>query len=97
MRPYNALLWHAIRLGCKNGFKHFNFGTSHKDDNGLLEFKRRFGADTKPVNFYYHVNRGKIPNFENYTSKYNLAIKVWKSLPLKFTEMGGAHIRKWIC
>lgn len=49
LRPNNALLWHAIRWGCENGFRRFEFGRSELENEGLRSFKRSWGTEELPL------------------------------------------------
>jgi CelD/BcsL family acetyltransferase involved in cellulose biosynthesis len=44
LRPNNLLLWSAIRWGCDNGYALFDFGRTEATNEGLLQFKRGWGA-----------------------------------------------------
>ena len=92
----NALIWEGIKSGCAKGYNSFNFGTVLKGNQGLLNFKRHFGADIKSGDFYYN-NTGTAPKMENFMGGFRLAKMVWRRLPLRLTEFGGNKLRKWIC
>lgn len=49
MRPNNLLTWTAMQWGCEHGYALFDFGRSAPDNEGLLTFKRRWGADEQPL------------------------------------------------
>ena len=49
LRPNNLLLWTAIRWGCTNGFRLFDFGRSDLDNRGLRDFKDGWGTREKPL------------------------------------------------
>lgn len=49
LRPNNLLTWTAIQWACEHGFKSFCFGRSALDNEGLLTFKRRWGAEENPL------------------------------------------------
>jgi CelD/BcsL family acetyltransferase involved in cellulose biosynthesis len=44
LRPNNLLLWTAIRWGCENGYRTFDFGRTDLDNEGLRAFKRGWGT-----------------------------------------------------
>jgi CelD/BcsL family acetyltransferase involved in cellulose biosynthesis len=46
-RPNNLLLREAIRWGCGNGMRRFDFGRTDLDNEGLRAFKRAWGADER--------------------------------------------------
>jgi CelD/BcsL family acetyltransferase involved in cellulose biosynthesis len=45
LRPNNAVLWHAIRWACENGYSIFDFGRTDRANEGLSAFKRGWGAE----------------------------------------------------
>ena len=59
-------------------------GTSAIENDGLIKFKKHFGSDTSPVNFYYYKNKMNIPQMERYLSKDMITKKIWKKLPVFF-------------
>jgi CelD/BcsL family acetyltransferase involved in cellulose biosynthesis len=49
LRPNNAVLWHAMRWGCENGYSTFDFGRTDRANEGLRMFKRGWGAEEQPL------------------------------------------------
>jgi CelD/BcsL family acetyltransferase involved in cellulose biosynthesis len=49
MRPNNLLFWEAIKRGCEQDAKVFDFGRSDREDEGLRAFKRSWGAVEEPL------------------------------------------------
>lgn len=92
-----ALFWEAIKFGCTKEFQKFNLGITGRSNLGLLEFKSRFGAATKDVNFYYYLLRGKIPEYEQYYASYTSLKVLWSKLPKIITSKLGHKINGWIC
>jgi hypothetical protein len=48
-RANHLLLWNAIRWGCENGKRHFDFGKTSVSNTGLCDFKRSWGAIEQPL------------------------------------------------
>jgi hypothetical protein len=92
-----ALFWEAINFGCAKEFQNFNLGITGRSNSGLLEFKSRFGAATREVNFYYYLLRGKVPEYEQYYSSYAFLKALWSKLPKILTSTLGHKINGWIC
>lgn len=44
LRPNHAVLWRAIRWGCENGYRLFDWGRTDLDDTGLRAFKNGWGT-----------------------------------------------------
>jgi len=97
LRPYNALIWEGIKYGIENGFTIFNFGTTSIYNQGLLSFKKGWGATNKKVYFYYYLNKGKIPEIEEYVDSFGIVKKIWRQLPLPITSFVGKKVRTWVC
>jgi lipid II:glycine glycyltransferase (peptidoglycan interpeptide bridge formation enzyme) len=49
VRPNNAVFWEAIRWGCLNGYRTFDFGRTDFAAEGLRRFKRSWGAVEQPL------------------------------------------------
>ncbi len=49
LRPNNLVLWSAIRWGCTNGFRVFDFGRTDFDNPGLRDFKDGWGTRAEPL------------------------------------------------
>ncbi len=50
-RPNNLLFWHAIRWGCENNFKIFDWGKTDPDNKGLCQFKRGWGSEEQVLHY----------------------------------------------
>lgn len=50
-RPNNLILWTAIRWGCENGYRLFDFGRTKLEDEGLRHFKSGWGTDEMPLTY----------------------------------------------
>jgi FemAB-related protein (PEP-CTERM system-associated) len=88
--PNNILYWEAIKYACKNGFEYFDFGRS-TIDQGTLMFKKQWGAEQISLYYQYSLNKAKTISKINavHNNKYQLAIKIWKRLPLIITNKIG--------
>jgi len=53
LRPNHLLTWTALKWGCENDFTYFDFGRADIGDEGLREFKRRWGAEETPLAYSY--------------------------------------------
>jgi lipid II:glycine glycyltransferase (peptidoglycan interpeptide bridge formation enzyme) len=97
LRAYVALYWRAIQLGLKSGYRRLSWGTSSRDQTGLIEFKERWGARTQPAVLYDLPVKGKIPSIEKYYDSEGLAHRVWRMLPLSATRNIGGLLNRWFC
>ena len=102
LRPYlrlcpNMLLyWEAIRTGCEQGFRRFDFGRSTRD-SGTYRFKRQWGAREEPL-FWYTVPTGRGDRRPRPSAARHAAFLAgsWRHLPLAVTRRLGPHIRKYL-
>lgn len=58
LRPNNAILWHAMRWGCENGYATFDFGRTDRANEGLRTFKRGWGTEEAPLAYAAIGQRG---------------------------------------
>ena len=49
----HALLWQAIRWGCQNGCKLFDWGKTEKENEGLRNFKNGWGSEEHDLTYSY--------------------------------------------
>jgi len=92
--PNMLLYWTALKFGCENGYRSFDFGRSTPGE-GTYRFKEQWGA--KPIQLYWHYwlrNEGKLPELNPKNPKYEMAIKIWQRLPVCLTKLIGPALVK---
>ena len=91
----NMLLYaEALRMAIEDGYRVFDFGRSSVD-SGTYKFKKQWGASERQLYWHYWLARGgPLPQLTTNNSKYQLAIAVWKRLPLFVTNRLGPPIVK---
>ena len=99
-RPHSAnslLYWEIVRLACSRDMRYFDLGRSLRD-SGTYHFKRRLGAEEKPLYYYYYLNRRKsIPIVDDTTKVKSLRRLIWSRLPDIITKtLGGRLIKQLI-
>ena len=52
LRANNLIMWEAIHWYASRGYGMFDFGRTEPENEGLLQFKRGWGADEHPINYY---------------------------------------------
>jgi hypothetical protein len=97
LRAYVALYWRAIQLGLELGYRRLNWGTSSRNQTGLIEFKERWGAHSGPAVLYDLPVRGSIPSIEKYYDSEGFMRRLWRRLPLSATPVVGGLINRWFC
>jgi serine/alanine adding enzyme len=83
-----------LKFACGNSYKAFDFGRSTPGE-GTYRFKEQWGAN--PVQLYWHYwmrNGGPLPELNPKNPKYQMAIKIWKKLPVAVTKLIGPRIVK---
>jgi FemAB-related protein (PEP-CTERM system-associated) len=94
LSPNMLLYWASLQFACKKGYGCFDFGRSTPGE-GTYRFKEQWGA--KPVQLFWHYwlkNGGPLPELNPKNPKYQLAIKVWRRLPIGLTRLIGPKIVK---
>lgn len=90
--PNNMLYWEAIKFAIGAGFEKFDFGRSTPNE-GTFNFKKQWGALPVPLCWQYLLEDGKaLPELNPHNPKYEMAIKIWRKLPLSLTRQLGPHI-----
>ena len=94
--PNNILYWEAIKYACKNGFEIFDLGRS-TIDSGTFRFKKQWGAMPIQLNYQYLLNKAdKMPEVNSHNNQYQMAINVWKKLPLPVTNTLGPMLVRYL-
>jgi FemAB-related protein (PEP-CTERM system-associated) len=88
----NLLFWTAIAWGCTQGYKEFDLGRTACDNEGLMEFKRRWGAIKEPLPYYYYPQTAGLAATSESSWKYRLLTNSWRKLPLAITGPLGGYL-----
>ncbi len=92
--PNDALMWEAISWACSAGYTRFDLGRTAKDNPGLAQFKRNWGAVEKPLPYYYAPEVAGLASTSEQSWKYRALTSCWRRLPLPVSErLGGALYR----
>ena len=95
LHPYNAFVWKSIEDACTNDFNYFDFGRTSYDNEGLINFKKKWGTVEKKLYYsYYPKNPESLTeNRENF--KYKYGIKAIQKMPIpiykKFSDVVFGH------
>jgi FemAB-related protein (PEP-CTERM system-associated) len=91
LAPNNLLMWTAIEWAGAQGYQHFDFGRTAKDNPGLMQFKRGWGAVEEPMPYYYYPQVAGLAATNERSAKYQLLTSCWRRLPLAVAgPLGGA-------
>ena len=69
LSPFYLLIDSAIQFCAKNGFRYFDLGITSPHHKGLLDFKERWGCQTKNASIYFYlIGAKKYPNLDYHTA-----------------------------
>jgi FemAB-related protein (PEP-CTERM system-associated) len=88
------LYWSMVKHAEEQGFRFFDFGRS-TIDSGTWRFKKQWGAE--PVQLYWHYwlkDGADIPQLNPANPKYELAVAMWRKLPVRVANLIGPRIVK---
>ena len=94
LRPNHLLMWNAIQNACKEGFEYFDFGKSSIENEGLIEFKRRWGAEEFDITHFYYPAINGLQTLSRNSFKYKITNLFWGNAPPSITELGGNLLYK---
>jgi CelD/BcsL family acetyltransferase involved in cellulose biosynthesis len=92
LRPNNAVLWHAIRWACENGYSTFDFGRTDRGNEGLSAFKRGWGAEEVPL-AYGVIGRARLSGLSASRAVRLAGPLIRHAPPFVCREMGRAFYR----
>ncbi len=95
LSPNMLLYWTMLEYASSNVYQFFDFGRSTPNE-GTYRFKAQWGAKPKVLHWHYLKWEKKNKNIDSENNKNNLAILIWKRLPLSLTNLLGPQIRKHI-
>ena len=98
LRPNDAIQWRAIHDAYSQGFRRFDFGEVAEHNQGLAEFKSKWGAEPRWLyKYHYPAVRSPEPGTHKSDSYIRqLANAAWRRLPLKATALLGDLIYSYL-
>jgi FemAB-related protein (PEP-CTERM system-associated) len=88
----NFTYWQLINWAGGHGFQTFDFGRSKKG-TGSYAFKSQWNMTVVPLNYQvFLVQRKTVPNFSPVNPSFDLAIRMWRNLPLPVTKLFGPRV-----
>lgn len=91
-RPNHALLWAAIRDAIAAGVE-FDLGRAAPEQQGLVEYKRRWGGVAVPLAYDYYPAPGGLQTAGRDRGLLAWGAALWRHLPLGLTRAGSALYR----
>lgn len=93
--PNELLFWTAIEEACALKFREFDFCRS-REGSGTANFKKKLRFHSEPLPYQYYLPEGTdLPSHSPTNSKFQLAIKVWRKLPLGVTLWTGPKLVRY--
>ena len=94
LRPNDVIQWQAIQDACRAGFRWYDFGEVTEENQGLAEFKSKWGAEPRRLYRYYypapHVSEGsETRDLTAGGRARQVANAAWRRLPLSVTALLG--------
>ena len=94
LSPNMLLYWTMLEYACDNGLATFDFGRS-TPGGGSYKFKEQWGATEQPLYWQVFTTQQHISDcLTVHKSKFELAMFVWKRLPVSVSKLIGPVIRK---
>ncbi len=94
LAPNNLLMWTAIVWACTHKYQTLDLGRTACENEGLMEFKRRWGAIKEPLPYYYYPHSAGLAATSESSWKFRLLTSCWKRLPLEIAGPLGGYLYK---
>lgn len=86
LAPNTFMYYDHLRWAGQHGFKVFDFGRSKKA-TGTFDFKKHWNTTMRELPYeIILVQRKDLPNFSPANPRFELAIRIWRRLPLPVTR-----------
>jgi FemAB-related protein (PEP-CTERM system-associated) len=90
--PNTFMYFDHLRWAGANGLKTFDFGRC-KRGTGVFEFKRHWNTTMRELPYeLVLIRRKELPNFSPANPKFDLAIRLWRLVPLWITRLIGPKL-----
>lgn len=89
LHPNHFAIWKAIKLAREEGYSYFDFGRSSIDNDGLITFKKRWGAEENQLHYYYYPSLQSISAESRNSLKFRITKSVCKKMPNQILQALG--------
>jgi lipid II:glycine glycyltransferase (peptidoglycan interpeptide bridge formation enzyme) len=99
LRANDLLQWQAITDACQAGFRHYDLGEVVETQEGLHEFKSKWGAQPRRLYRYYFPSPGSVQATAMEASRGTvgrLAKAAWRRLPWRATAVLGDRVYSYL-
>ncbi|MDB4516670.1 FemAB family PEP-CTERM system-associated protein [Crocinitomicaceae bacterium] len=91
-----VLYWEMIKDACERGFSTYHLGRSTVETGGE-SFKKKWNANSRQLYWQYFLpDDGEIPQLNVSNPRYQIAINIWRRLPMSATRFLGPLIARSI-
>lgn len=95
-RPNDVIMWHAIHRACERGCVRLDLGETGERDQGLIDFKRKWGAEEKWLYRYYFPSSRRRERFASGVGDSRLGVAVWRRVPLDATALVSRVVYRYL-
>jgi FemAB-related protein (PEP-CTERM system-associated) len=97
LQANNVLYLRLMEYAVGRGLRLFDFNRSRRENSGPYNFKKHHGFDPSPLCYQVFLNKAAaMPDLTPGSSRFALAQRIWRRLPLWMTKQAGGRISKWI-
>jgi len=93
VRPADLVMWEGIRFHAEAGYRSFCFGRTEMENEGLRQFKRRWGAEEEVVNYFKYDVQNDTFLTEN-SMMGDIHHRVFRKMPIPVLKMVGSLLYK---
>ncbi|MEO0106421.1 MAG: GNAT family N-acetyltransferase [candidate division WOR-3 bacterium] len=93
-QPNHLILWEAIQWAVKNELSLLDLGRTSPDNEGLIAFKRHWGAKEIELSYYYWPEIKGASATKESSLKYKIASSVLKRTPIPILKIAGNLLYK---
>lgn len=84
------LIWECIKRAHELGAKHFDFGRTSLSHQSLLEYKGRWGTESRPISHCYYPANAVSPLWHDFSNSFLTRLN--KRMPLQIVRLEGRLI-----
>jgi hypothetical protein len=88
--PLQACLWESIKDSCIKQFKYYDFGRASYDNEGLINFKKRWGASERKLYYSFYPKNPKSITDNRNNFIYIISTKIIKKMPMYMYKKFGS-------
>jgi FemAB-related protein (PEP-CTERM system-associated) len=92
LAPNNLLFWKSMEWSGAHGYETLDFGRTARDNQGLMDFKQRWGATMEPLPYYYYPRISGLATTSENSWKFQLMTNLWRKLPLPVAGVLGGYL-----